>query len=55
VDDDGEDGSEGGGEDVDEDNDGPITNAATFSFSSSLSIPEDSHNDSISASQSPTM
>jgi hypothetical protein len=37
VDDDDEDSSEGGGEDVDEHNDGPITNAVTFSFSSSLS------------------
>jgi hypothetical protein len=37
-----DDGGDGGGEDVDEDNDGPITNAATFSFSSSLSSPEDS-------------
>jgi hypothetical protein len=51
VDDDGE----YGGEDVDEDDDGPITNAATFSFSSSLSSPEDSHDDSISVSQSPTI
>jgi hypothetical protein len=32
VDDDGEDVGEGGDEDVDEDDDGPITNAATFSF-----------------------
>jgi hypothetical protein len=37
VDKDGEDGSEGGGEDVDEDNEGPIKNATTFSFSLSLS------------------
>jgi hypothetical protein len=55
VDDDGEDGGEGGGEDVDEDDDGLITNAATFSFSSLLSSPEDSHDDLISVSQSPTM
>jgi hypothetical protein len=36
VDDDNDDGGEGGDEDVDEDNDGPITNTAIFSFSLSL-------------------
>jgi hypothetical protein len=50
VDEDSEDGSEGGGEDVDEDNDGSITNTMTFSFSSLLLSPEDSHGDSISVS-----
>jgi hypothetical protein len=55
VDDDGKDGGEGGDEDVGEDDDGPITNAATFSFSSLLSSPEDLQDDSMSVSQSPTM
>ncbi len=55
MDDDGEEGGEGGDEDVGEDDDGPITNAATFSFSSLLSSSEDSHDDSMSVSQSPTM
>jgi hypothetical protein len=41
VDNDGDGGGEGGDEDVGED-DGPITNAATFSFSSLLSSSEDS-------------
>jgi hypothetical protein len=55
VEDDGEGGGEGGDEDVGEDDDGPITSAAIFSFSLSLSSPEDSHDDSISVSQSPTI
>jgi hypothetical protein len=55
VEDDGEGGGEGGNEDVGQDDDGPITNAATFSFSLLLSSPEDSHDYSMSVSQSPTM
>jgi hypothetical protein len=42
-------------EDVDEDDDGPITSAVIFSFSLSLSSPKDSHDDSMSVSQSPTI
>jgi hypothetical protein len=55
MDDDGEGGGEDDDEDVGEDDDGPITNVATFSFSSLLSSPDDSHDDSMSVNQSPTM
>jgi hypothetical protein len=54
-----EDDSGDGGRDVDGDGGGssedPITRAVTFSFSSSLSSPDEQLEDSILVSQSPTM